>query len=143
MVPLAQGADSSAVRRAAQTDRENPVLQRLRAVRDSDDGFTLTELLITIIILGVLAGIVVFAVGAFTKEGHQAACETDRKAVELAATAYFAKNAGYPTSSPEVSATNIATLVTTGYLKEAPNSPYYTITLTNAGVVGPLSCVGV
>jgi prepilin-type N-terminal cleavage/methylation domain-containing protein len=137
---LAEGADQPAVRKAAPTDRENPVFKRLRAVRESDDGFTLTELLITIIILGVLAGIVVFAVGAFTGQGHNAACVTDRKNVELAVEAYYAKLAAYPNSGTNNSDTNIATLVLGGYLKEAPLKTYYTITLTDAGVVGPVNC---
>ena len=47
------------------TPKEIPVLQRLRAARKNESGFTLIELLIVIVILGVLAGIVVFAVGAF------------------------------------------------------------------------------
>jgi len=92
--------------------REIPVLQRIRAVRKSDRGFTLTELLITIIILGVLAAIVVFAVGAFTNDGKQVACQTDKKSVEVAVETYTAKTGGFPAS--------VTALVTAGYLKEAP-----------------------
>jgi len=73
---------------------------------------SLTELLITIIILGVLAAIVVFAVGAFTNDGKQVACQTDKKNVEVAVEAYTAKTGGFPAS--------VTALVTAGYLKEAP-----------------------
>ena len=66
--------------------------QRLRAIRRSDSGFTLTELLIVIVILGVLTGIVVFAVGAFTDRGEIAACRADVKTVQAAAEAYRAQN---------------------------------------------------
>src|SRR5215207_878235 len=76
-----------------------PVLHRLRAVRKNDKGFTLTELLIVIVILGVLTGIVVFAVGAFADRGNEAACKTDFKAVESAAEAYRAKTGEYPTGA--------------------------------------------
>jgi prepilin-type N-terminal cleavage/methylation domain-containing protein len=106
------------------------VLQRFRAVRKSDNGFTLTELLITIIILGVLAGIVVFAVGAFTNDGKKVACETDRKNVEVAVDAYFAKTTAYPAGATD--AARIGVLVTANYLKEAPS--------TTHGVVGPAVC---
>lgn len=60
-------------------------------MRENDSGFTLTELLIVIIILGILTGIVVFAVGAFSDRGELAACKSDKKAVEVAAEAYRAK----------------------------------------------------
>jgi prepilin-type N-terminal cleavage/methylation domain-containing protein len=104
------------------------VLQRFRAVRKNEDGFTLIELLIVIVILGVLSGIVVFAVSAFNDRGYQAACKTDMKSVEVAAEAYKAKSStgAYPA--------DIAALVPT-YLRTAPNSPNYSITLASDGKV--------
>jgi general secretion pathway protein G len=109
----------------------DPVLRRIRAIRhsDSDAGFTLTELLITIIILGVLAAIVVFAVGAFNKTGDTAACQTDKRAVQVAVDAYFAQTKAYPAT--------IAALVAANYLHDAPSTANgYTITLnTTTGVV--------
>ncbi len=112
------------------------MLQRMRAVRKGENGFTLTELLITIIILGVLAGIVVFAVGAFTNDGKAVACQTDKKNVEVAVDAYYAKTGAYPTGVDNDA--RIAVLVTNKYLKEAPSTTQgYTITLTDlTGVVG-------
>jgi general secretion pathway protein G len=120
------------------------VLERLPAVRDRqygddcpdsatptttrDRGFTLTELLITIIILGVLAAIVVFAVAAFQNQGKQVACHTDKKDVELAAEAYYATNNAYPPNLPALTAA--------GYLKEVPASVNYSITIDAQGSVG-------
>jgi general secretion pathway protein G len=72
------------------------VLQRLRELRKNDQGFTLIELLIVIIILGVLAGIVVFAVGGVTDRGNASACKADVKAVQVAAEAAFAQTGSYP-----------------------------------------------
>jgi general secretion pathway protein G len=71
------------------------VLQRLRAARQNDKGFTLVELLIVIVILGVLAGIVVFAVNGITDRGEVAACKADVKTVQVASEAYYAKNGSY------------------------------------------------
>jgi prepilin-type N-terminal cleavage/methylation domain-containing protein len=89
------------------------IRQRLRAARANDEGFTLIELLIVVVILGVLAGIVVFAVGNFRNDGVAAACKSDVKNVEVATEAFYAKNNfTYPAS--------VAALVTAGYLKEAP-----------------------
>jgi prepilin-type N-terminal cleavage/methylation domain-containing protein len=101
--------------------------KRSHAIRRSDSGFTLTELLIVIVILGVLTGIVVFAVGAFTDRGEIAACKADMKTVESASEAYRAQNGSY--------AATIAALVAGGYLKSAPSTTNYTITYTV--VAGP------
>jgi len=91
------------------------VLHCLRQLRRSDSGFTLIELLIVIVILGVLSGIVVFAVGAFNNDGKAVACKADKKNVEIASEAYYAKN-------NSTWAASIAALVTAGYLKEAPST---------------------
>jgi general secretion pathway protein G len=72
---------------------------RLRARLDAgrqDEGFTLIELLIVIVILGILAGIVVFAVGGITDRGKKSACKADVATVATAAEAYYAKNSSYP-----------------------------------------------
>ena len=47
----------------------SPCFSASREARKNQNGFTLIELLIVIVILGVLAGIVVFAVAAFTDRG--------------------------------------------------------------------------
>ncbi len=44
-----------------------------------DKGFTLVELLIVIVILGILATVTVFAVRGITDQGQQSACEADQK----------------------------------------------------------------
>jgi prepilin-type N-terminal cleavage/methylation domain-containing protein len=63
----------------------------------SEEGFTLIELMIVIVILGVLAGIVIFAVGGITDKGNTAACKSDVKTVDVAVEAYLAKHGSYPT----------------------------------------------
>jgi prepilin-type N-terminal cleavage/methylation domain-containing protein len=60
------------------------------------EGFTLIELMIVIVILGVLAGIVLFAVGGITDRGTSAACKTDVSTIETGVEAYFAKTGSYP-----------------------------------------------
>ena len=91
------------------------MLQRIKADRHNEDGFTLIELLIVIVVLGILAGIVVFGVGTFRQNATDAAHRADCKTVSVAAEAYNARagNAGgYPA--------NVAQLVTLDYLKSAP-----------------------
>lgn len=75
------------------------MLERIREARKNESGFTLVELLMVIVILGVLAGIVVFAVNGINDRGDVAACKSDVKNVEVAVEAYYASQpapAAYP-----------------------------------------------
>jgi prepilin-type N-terminal cleavage/methylation domain-containing protein len=105
------------------------MLNRIREAKKNESGFTLIELLIVIVILGVLAAIVVFAVGSFNNDGKAAACKSDKKNVEIATEAFYAK------SNPQAYPGDVNALVTAGYLREAPPTGNgYTIT-TSGGVV--------
>jgi general secretion pathway protein G len=102
------------------------MLNRVRDLRKDEGGFTLVELLIVIVVLGVLAGIVVFGVGTFRQDAVDAAKAADCKTVEVAAEAYNAKTGNYPSGT--------AALVTAKYLKAAPGSGVGA-TISNAGVI--------
>jgi prepilin-type N-terminal cleavage/methylation domain-containing protein len=56
-----------------------------------DKGFTLVELLIVIVILGILATVTVFAVRGITDQGQGSACAADKKTLEVAVEAYYAQ----------------------------------------------------
>ena len=104
------------------------MLKQIRKAMKEESGFTLIELLIVIVILGVLAGIVVFAVSAFNGDGKAAACNADYKNVEIASEAYYAKNnSTYATGIGVANDTTTTTLVGAGYLKEPPGNDGYTI----------------
>ncbi|HEY3260100.1 MAG TPA: prepilin-type N-terminal cleavage/methylation domain-containing protein [Pseudonocardiaceae bacterium] len=79
--------------------------QRIRAAGRTDGGFTLIELLIVIVILGILSGVVVFAVQGVNNRGEQAACLANKTSVATAAEAYYAKNNSYP---PDIAAMTVA-----------------------------------
>jgi general secretion pathway protein G len=69
-------------------------------------GFTLIELLIVVVILGILAAIVVFAVGAISDRGNNAACGSDRQTIQSAIGAYEAQNGAPPSSLLDLTAGN-------------------------------------
>jgi general secretion pathway protein G len=112
--------------------RRHLVLQRLRAVRQSvrqnQDGFTLVELLIVIVILGILAGIVVFAVNGITDRGIDSSCKTDIQTVQAASEAYYAQKGGWAAAIGVADDTNPNDLIGAGFLAKPPTSTKYTIT---------------
>jgi prepilin-type N-terminal cleavage/methylation domain-containing protein len=70
-------------------------MQRAVARRhENEEGMTLIELLIVVLILGVLATIVVLGIGAFQDTGKSQACVTTGRSLESAAAAYYSKNPG-------------------------------------------------
>lgn len=76
-------------------------------------GFTLIELLIVIAILGILAAVVVFAVGNVTENAEDSACEIEVRSIKTAVQAFRADTGGFPAS--------LASL-TPEWLEEAPDT---------------------
>jgi general secretion pathway protein G len=89
-------------------------LKRLNEKRQQDDGFTLIELLVVIVIIGILAGVVVFAVGGITDKGETNAAKADKRTMETAEEAYYADQ---PSSLLSVYASE-SDLVTGGFLEQ-------------------------
>ncbi len=77
------------------------------------------ELLIVIVILGILAAIVVFAVNGIQNRGTAAACKADVETVTVAAEAYDAQNGQYADTMDQ--------LVKAGLLHSVPSNTNYTI----------------
>lgn len=112
-----------------------------------EQGFTLVELLIVIVILGILSGIVVFAVGNVTTNAKTNACATEKSTISTALEAYKAVTGVYPTQaaaggSPHVAMDlldgNVAAPAGVGtLLKSAPTG--YTIDNAGAGTITAIS----
>lgn len=109
--------------------------RRMRSKGQS--GFTLIELLVVIAILGVLAGVVVFAVGGVSGTAKSKACQTEKKTIETAIEAFKADSA---TGALPVGLANLAPI----YLKTSPAAnftyttvagtpPTYTLVVNTAG----------
>jgi general secretion pathway protein G len=91
-----------------------------------DKGFTLVELLIVIVILGILATITVFAVRGITDQGQKSACQADQKTLQTAVEAYYAQfgNSNVP---------DVSELQASGLLAPGSASTNYSVNAT--GVV--------
>ena len=58
------------------------------------DGLTVIELLITIVVLGVLSGVVVFDARGISNQGKTTACNAHRMNIEVPGGTYFAQYNG-------------------------------------------------
>ena len=79
-----------------------------RIRKDEEKGFTLVELLVVIVILGILAAIVVFSVRGINDKGEESACKTDVNMLTTAQEANFAQNNEWAASE--------AALITRGFI---------------------------
>ncbi len=82
-------------------------------------GFTIVELLIVIVVIGILAALVITTFTGIQRRARDTERQTDIKAIHSQLEAYYAQNGYYPALA-EVNATNLAGLDSEALL--APNS---------------------
>lgn len=97
-----------------------------------EEGLTLIELPIVVVILGALSAVAVFSVGGITDRAKNVACGADKAAVTVAAQAFIAQN-GVPAAS-------IDALVADGFLGSRPLAVRYTPTKTSFTATGVAPC---
>ena len=66
------------------------------SLKQKQSGFTIVELLIVIVIIGILAGLVITTFVGIQARGRDSERQTDIKAIQGQLEAYFANNGGYP-----------------------------------------------
>jgi prepilin-type N-terminal cleavage/methylation domain-containing protein len=96
-----------------------------RRSQRQEEGFTLVELLIVIVVLGILASVVLFAVGNARDDAESSACQTDYRVLQ---TAWEARKARFGEGTDEDG------LVTDQFLRETSD-------LYDIGAAGDITAV--
>lgn len=71
----------------------------MTSLNSKQKGFTIVELLIVIVVIGILAGLVVTTFTGIQQKARNTERETDIKAIHGQVEAYYAQNGRYPTLS--------------------------------------------
>jgi prepilin-type N-terminal cleavage/methylation domain-containing protein len=71
-----------------------------------DEGFTLIEILIAIVLVGILSAVVVLGISNLTSKGSKSACAASADAAKTGAVVYFTDNNAYPDTLAEMVAPN-------------------------------------
>jgi len=116
---------------------------QLRPASRLERGFTLVELLIVIVLLGILSGIVVFAVGNMTTNAKTTGCSAEKRTIDEALESYKANAGVYPTAAAAGGGSHTAMDLLTGSAATTP--PFGTLlktvpnlyTIDDAGAVSP------
>lgn len=99
-----------------------------------DEGFTLVELMVVVLIIGILVAIAIPVFNAAKTNAQTKSCFANERTVDGAARSYEAETGALPA--------DVAALVTATYLKAAPVCPVATNTYSYDAAAGELSCSG-
>ena len=92
--------------------------------RRHDTGFSLIELLVVIVVLGILAAVVVASVGGFKSEAEDSACDSDAQILATSVEAFFAQRSTNTIPASDLSPDGFErTLEAEGFLRDP--SIYY------------------
>ena len=86
-----------------------------------DEGFTLIEILIAIVLVGILSAVVVIGVGSLTDSGETSACTASLDAAKASSVVHFANTGAYPLTFTAMTGTNPPELVPPSQVTTAVN----------------------
>jgi prepilin-type N-terminal cleavage/methylation domain-containing protein len=89
------------------------VLSNIKA-RQQERGFTIVELLIVIVVIGILAAITIVAYSGITARANSTKAQTNASNAQKVAEAYNADTGGYPITAAALNAGSTSTKMPTG-----------------------------
>jgi prepilin-type N-terminal cleavage/methylation domain-containing protein len=100
-----------------------------------DAGFTLVEIVIAIVLVGILSAVAVVGIGSLTDKGNDSACEASLDAAKAAAVVHLASTNSYPAtltamttgSTPALTLPSGVAIAASGL---ATTGPAWTLTMT-------------
>jgi prepilin-type N-terminal cleavage/methylation domain-containing protein len=99
----------------------------------NEKGFTIVELLIVIVVIGILAAIVIVAYNGVQNKANTTKAQTNAAAVQKVAEAYNADNSRYPGTLTELNGGSTSVKLPTGVTGvSGTTSPTYGLTTGNA-----------
>jgi len=75
--------------------------------KQKESGFTIVELLVVIVVIGILAAITIVSYTGISAKATAAQNKSNAQSVMQAADAYFAENSSYPTSAQILASTTV------------------------------------
>ena len=115
------------------------MLRKIRKLLKKQEGFTLVELMIVVVILGILAGIGVQQYGNIQERAKKAAHEANKKVLTNAANMWLIMNGGFVGEEPRTFDGTTNDDLVPHYVDEWPMNPYsnerdYVVTITKTVV---------
>ncbi len=111
-----------------------PEVTAMKSRRYNQDGFTLIEIMVVILILGLLATIVVQSLRGAADKAKRTKAQADLAEIKTALDRFYLDNGFYPTTdqglqalvAPPTSGRQAPNYETTGYIERLPRDPWGT-----------------
>jgi type II secretion system protein G len=114
------------------------VSTRMKNIWKRQEGFTLLELLIVIVIIGILAVLIVPNLTAGPQRARDSQRKSDLRNVKTALETYFNDNNGYPSSDY----VGLGAYLVSNYIKAMPTDPSGGTPTTPKYTYAPTACAG-
>ena len=91
----------------------------LKNIKDKQKGFTIVELLVVIVVIGILAAITVVSYTGISQKANTTKALSNAQSVQNVAEIYFAQNQGYPTTITQFSDATLSAKLPTNITLQA------------------------